>query len=258
MKWFRLHTEARTDRKLDTLSDAEFRVWFNLLCLAAEQPERGTIEFEDVEILALEVAKGDVELLGHALSRLSRLRSVTYEDGRVSFPNWNKRQYDKPSDWPEQTRVRKAKERESKAKTSDDAGHGVTGRDVTPQIQIQNRTDTEDKREKEGADAPNPSPPVTRIDAAWEPDETDWDYAVSKGMPEDDIPSEAETFRDWYLQQGERGLRADWPATWRSWVQREMKRRDNAPIPLRRNGRQMISVSDQIDEWAEELKRGKK
>lgn len=121
-----------------------------------------------------------------------------------------------------------------------------------------NRTEEKLTEEKEkGANAPNPSPPVTRIEADWEPDETDWDYAVSKGMPEDDIPSEAETFRDWYLQQGERGLRADWPATWRSWVQREMKRRDNAPIPLRRNGRQMISVSDQIDEWAEELKRGK-
>ena len=43
MKWFKLHTEARNDAKLRSLSDSEHRMWFNLLCFAAEQEKRGTI-----------------------------------------------------------------------------------------------------------------------------------------------------------------------------------------------------------------------
>jgi len=31
MKWFKLHTEARNDAKLRSMSDSQHRVWFNLL-----------------------------------------------------------------------------------------------------------------------------------------------------------------------------------------------------------------------------------
>ena len=34
--WFRMYSEARVDAKLRSLSADEFRVWFNLLCLASE------------------------------------------------------------------------------------------------------------------------------------------------------------------------------------------------------------------------------
>jgi|GEM_PF-6679780 len=141
MKWLRLHTEARSDRKLDTLTDAEFRVWFNLLCMAGDSPERGTIEYEDMDLLAIEVARGDTELLTATLTKLVRLRIVQNDDETVSFVNFQKRQYDKPSDTPEATRERKAKQRDSATKPD-------MSRPVTPSHAIYTDTDTEPETEK--------------------------------------------------------------------------------------------------------------
>jgi len=113
MPWFRLYTEARTDAKLRSLSDAQFRVWFNLLCYAADQDaERGTIDMSDPFIVALEVAGGDEDLLESTCHALSRLRIIEERDGVVTFVNFTRRQYDKPSDTPEQTRARKQRSRE--------------------------------------------------------------------------------------------------------------------------------------------------
>src|SRR5215469_8664864 len=124
--WFKMHTEARNDAKLRTLTDAEFRVWFNLLCMASEERHdksrdvtpchtRGSVTgvtgVTD-EILALEVAHGDVELLSTTIQKLVKLRILEVEDDDcLTFCNFRKRQYDKPSDVPEATRERKAKSR---------------------------------------------------------------------------------------------------------------------------------------------------
>ena len=76
MLWFKLYAEARTDAKLRSLTDAQFRVWFNLLCYATEQETPGTIEAEDDTLLALEIAGGDVDLMNATLQRLEALRIV--------------------------------------------------------------------------------------------------------------------------------------------------------------------------------------
>jgi hypothetical protein len=64
MPWFRMYNESRNDRKLDTLADDEFRVWHKLLCCASEGKDRGTIDADDRELLAIEVARGDEESAG--------------------------------------------------------------------------------------------------------------------------------------------------------------------------------------------------
>jgi hypothetical protein len=137
MRWFRMHTEARTDRKLDTLTDDQFRVWFNLLCMAAESDERGTVVYEDDTLLSLEVASGDPELLRHALSRLVTLRIIESRETRITFLNFQKRQYAKPSDMPEQTRDRQAKSRLNR----------VTARDSRDSA-LRHTTDTDTDTEK--------------------------------------------------------------------------------------------------------------
>ncbi len=130
MQWFRLYSEARTDAKLRSLPDDQFRVWFNLLCYAADQDdERGSVDISDPFIVALEVAGGDEELLSRTCHALSRLRIVTCEDERVTFINFTIRQYDKPSDAPEQTRERKRKQR---ATMRDSGENEPVSRDVTP------------------------------------------------------------------------------------------------------------------------------
>ena len=143
MEWFRIYNEARNDAKLDMLNDAEHRVWFRLLCYSAEQPERGTIEgvtsrdMCDIGVtskkcnlkLAAEVAKGDVELLAQTLEKLVDLEIISWAGMTITFINFKKRQYDKPSDSSEETRRRKAESRARQKAQQQTQSHA----DVTPE-----------------------------------------------------------------------------------------------------------------------------
>ena len=100
--WFRMYIEARNDAKLRSLTDPQHRLWFNLLCYAAEQNgERGTIPLnDDAGLLALEVADGDTELLESTVERLVRLHIIERGDDTLTFIHFEDRQYDCPSDKP--------------------------------------------------------------------------------------------------------------------------------------------------------------
>lgn len=132
--WFRMYFEARTDAKLRSLDDAEFRVWFNLLCLAAENPDdRGAFDYSDPYILAVEVAGGDEELLARTCHALSRLKVIEQRDSAYVFINFLVRQYDKPSDQPERTRARQQARRQKPQQPSGESAETpVRVRDVTP------------------------------------------------------------------------------------------------------------------------------
>jgi hypothetical protein len=120
--WIKLWTEARTDRKLDRLTDAQHRVWFNLLLFAAEQDERGT--FADDGSLALEVARGRQKTLDATIEALRDLHIIVDESGRWAFRAFDKRQARKPSDNPEAARKRKRRQREKEAEEA--VSHPVT------------------------------------------------------------------------------------------------------------------------------------
>lgn len=64
----------------------------------------------------------------------------------------------------------------------------------------------------------------TRLSPDWKlpPDWSAW--AAEQGLASDEIEAVAETFRDWWLSApGQKGVKADWPATWRNWCRRELK-----------------------------------
>ena len=146
LPWFRMYHEARTDAKLRSLSDAEFRVWFNLLCLAAESDdERGSVDISDPFILAVEVAGGDEELLSRTCHALSRLKIINQRDVTLTFIKFPERQYDKPSDRPEQT---SARQRKSRAKRKESSQESDVSRDVTPGHALDTDTDTDTDTEK--------------------------------------------------------------------------------------------------------------
>jgi hypothetical protein len=197
MPWFRLYQEARTDKKLELLTDAQHRVWFNLLCYAAEQEERGIIPQNDAFLLALECAGGDQLLLAETLAQLERLRIIWIEDrydegdgdGPIHFTNWEKRQYDKPSDYPEATRERQRRSRVMRAESRDvtpvsrdvtPVSRDVTG--VTPRVD-KSRVDTEQTREEHtpptplGADAPQRASYSSLFEQFWRA----WSTEPSKG-----------------------------------------------------------------------------
>ena len=137
MPWFRMYTEARTDRKLASLTDQQFRVWFNMICLAGEFRERGTVDTSDPFLLAIEVANGDTELLNDVISMLSRLQILTVDETSITFTHWVERQYDKESDTPEKVNERVKRHRDT------------VKRDVTPMKRDETRsnalyTDTEE------------------------------------------------------------------------------------------------------------------
>ncbi len=169
MEWFRMYYEARTDKKLATLTDAEHRVWSDLLCFAAEQTgRRGTIPPMEVYLLAIECARGDADLLAATIDRLVKLKIVTHDDdGTITFINFEKRQYDKPSDTPAATAQRKRDERERarRARDTTDLTEYVTpvSRDIPAQSRAVTRshaTDTDTDTDTEGVTPPIPPTPI--------------------------------------------------------------------------------------------------
>lgn len=139
LPWFRLWHEARNDAKLRTLADDEHRVWFNLLCLAADQDERGTIPAGDLFTLAIEVAHGDEALLLRTMERLVKLQILDDTDPqRLVFTNFVKRNTDKPSDAPAATSDRKRRQREREreliAALVTDETETPAANDVTPDV----------------------------------------------------------------------------------------------------------------------------
>lgn len=159
MPWFRMYSEARNDAKLRALPDDQFRVWFNLLCFASEQgDERGVLSGYDRDLLAVEVANGDTDLLEATLERIAKLRIISIDGDAIRFLNFEKRQYDKPSDTPERVaeRVRRHRERQSNT-TETPTEHTETpcNADVTPC----NDTEGEGDRELVSPDG------LTRLDS---------------------------------------------------------------------------------------------
>src|SRR3990167_5848232 len=100
LPWFRMYYEARTDQKLATLTDSEHRVWFRLLCYAAEQAKRGAIEGIKDQVLTIEVASGDRTLLNGTLQKLLDLDIIAISENVLTFVHFSERNYDYPSDNP--------------------------------------------------------------------------------------------------------------------------------------------------------------
>lgn len=71
----------------------------------------------------------------------------------------------------------------------------------------------------------------TRLDAATLPDK--WREFCQAERPDLDPVKVFDAFRDhWVAQPGQKGVKADWLATWRNWVRRERKSQASAPIEL--------------------------
>lgn len=177
MEWFRMYSEARNDAKLRSLNDSQFRVWFNLLCFSNEQPERGTISDIDEELLAVEVANGDTELLRDVLARLEKLRIIERDDITINFINFKKRNYDKPSDLPERVKERVTRHREKQRNTNvtpcnaSETQCNPLYTDTEAEADIDPETDTEtdpleaaERGECEGGETSSAAPELTKTE----------------------------------------------------------------------------------------------
>ena len=100
MKWFRLYHEILDDPKVGTLSDEQFRLWIEILCLASISRDSGNTDLTVTETewkLRRNVNETLQELLHRGL--------VTFQkrfDGKetICVPKWNIRQYQSDTSTP--------------------------------------------------------------------------------------------------------------------------------------------------------------
>lgn len=120
MKWFRFFSEARNDPKVQMLTSDQFRLWVNLLCLANEQDERGTLP-PDEEIPYLLHIRRDA--FGKMISSLTfRKLFVRTPEGRLKPKGWDERQKD--SDDAGRRKARYREKTYGKSREPNVPGHG--------------------------------------------------------------------------------------------------------------------------------------
>lgn len=120
MTWFKLHSEFRNDPKVKRLPIAERYAFIILLCLASEAETRGVITGLDDDDIAFELEM-QVEDWKTLKAKFKVKGFIDFSQDEILIRNWDKRQYDKPSDHPEATRQRKRlqRERDKLAKSQD-------------------------------------------------------------------------------------------------------------------------------------------
>lgn len=70
----------------------------------------------------------------------------------------------------------------------------------------------------------------TRIAADWSPCDAGRAFAKQEGFSDFEIGRETNKFRDhWIAEAGSKGVKLDWPATWRKWVRRSAEWAGKAP-----------------------------
>lgn len=98
---------------------------------------------------------------------------------------------------------------------------------VTPPVTRDNTAtqtpvpDTSPKEEKK----PSVSARGSRLPAEWSPGDSGVAYAEQHGIVNGRLQLELEKFRDWWsAQPGQKGVKADWLATWRTWIRNAVER----------------------------------
>jgi len=82
-------------------------------------------------------------------------------------------------------------------------------------------TDTDTEEVKREAKASPKSGRGSRLPDGWFLPVTWGEWAITEGLVSDEIRSEADKFRDYWIGvSGAKGCKADWQATWRNWIRK--------------------------------------
>lgn len=142
----------------------------------------------------------------------------------------------------EEAEKRKAKARERvqrwREKKRDETPCNVTERSVAQQpgsregVRVEDNLPTKNLAGQEdkvvAAPSAQPTKRATRLPADWTPD---IEFATSLGLSVSQAHSEATKFREWWpAQPGQKGVKADWGLTWKTWCRKAAESR----VPSRR------------------------
>jgi DnaD/phage-associated family protein len=101
---------------MDCLDDHQFRLWVMLMCLAAESKTRGVVQMAPgvpYPVPALvRILKTTEDNFATALSMFESLEMIEQTSEGIVLLHWLYRQYENPSDRPEQVNERKKRHRE--------------------------------------------------------------------------------------------------------------------------------------------------
>lgn len=149
----------------------------------------------------------------------------------------------------EKDRIRKQIERENLRKSAESADNPQMSKSAS--ISIDSKKDS--KRQNRG----------TRIADNWTPSEADRAFAKQEGFSEWEIQREGQKFRDyWTACAGAKGVKLDWPATWRQWIRSGAERAGKTPAKTLTavagsdvGGFYAAAGSDQLAAWDDHAKR---
>lgn len=115
----------------------------------------------------------------------------------------------------EKDRIRKQIERENLRKSADVRGNPQMSENASSLKEVRLEENKEEKKE-----APQRTVRGSRMLPDWKPDPDEW-IATVELIGGQRAQSELLKFRDyWIALPGAKGLKADWPATWRNWIRR--------------------------------------
>ena len=222
-RWFRYYTEALDDPKVQLLSDALFRTWVNLLCLAARHG--GVLPAIEDMAFALRLSEKET---ARRFDLLHSAELIDVTDGVISPHNWAARQFktDVSNERVKQFRERHRNEPCNVTRSLHATPPENTDTDTyTEKIKENSLCSSKEKHKAADVDLPiAPSParaPPKRAKARTPitddalPERIDDAEGEKVGMTGNIFFIEWANFRNHHLAKGT--LSADWRASWRTW-----------------------------------------
>ncbi|MBO9398752.1 YdaU family protein [Shimia sp. R9_2] len=92
-----------------------------------------------------------------------------------------------------------------------------------PHMQKPCQLEPELEKKEEPKGSSKKKPRGDRLPEDWVLPKALGDWAVDQGLPPQDVRKEAAKFIDyWHSVPGQKGVKLDWPATWRNWIRKRL------------------------------------
>jgi hypothetical protein len=124
LPWIRVYTELLHDPKMRRLTTIQKWIWVGMMLMAGDAPERGKLKIADglpftnadlSAALDLDLTNDEYGEMEIALEKFTELKMIEIdESGTIIIRNFEKRQYDSPSDHPAAVAKRVKRHREKK------------------------------------------------------------------------------------------------------------------------------------------------
>ena len=211
-RWFRFYQEALDDPKVQKLDPPDFKTWVNMLCLTCRND--GKLPAVPDIAFALRLSIDDCQTVLRRLSDGGLIDSLSGgpNGSHYAMHKWDERQYKSDTSTH---RVKRFRERSE------------TVTETVPDTE----TETECKVPKVRERAQR----AARLSEDWIPKEFEGETV------------ELEKFRDWARSApGQKGVKADWDATWRNWMRRVREQGNVTAFTPKAKERDLRNIPDNL------------